>query len=297
MITGCTQRKKPAPVFVTHAPQKTIRPVYFPSTLRVRKNDTVFKVARRYHISIRGIIEKNNLKAPYTLIPGEIIHLPPPQSHIVDKKDTIATLARLYETDPQSIIRDNNLKAPYTLKKGQVLKIADAFAKTKIHRGSPPPAPSKRLVLRSPAPKKRKAVIRTSYSPPPLTGLKSFILPVKGVLLSKYGAQPNGKRNDGINIKAPLGTPIRAVENGIVVYTGNELKGFGNLILIKHQNGWTSAYAHTQKMYVKRGDRVKKGKVIALLGKTGHITIPQLHFELRKHTKPVNPGLYLPSLS
>ncbi len=95
--------------------------------------------------------------------------------------------------------------------------------------------------------------------------------------------------NDGINIEAAAGTQIRAAENGVVVYAGNELRGFGNLLLIKHADGWTTAYAHADTLLVRRGDRVNRGQAIATVGRTGNVDRPQLHFEIRKGPRPVDP--------
>ena len=104
-----------------------------------------------------------------------------------------------------------------------------------------------------------------------------------------YGLDGNGRRNDGINIAAPVGTPIRAVDDGEVVYRGSDLEGYGNLLLIKHTNGWVSAYAHTDAMLVRKGEQVRKGQVVAKVGTTGSVAQPQLHFELRHDLKPADP--------
>ena len=100
-------------------------------------------------------------------------------------------------------------------------------------------------------------------------------------------------RNEGINIAVPSGASVRAAESGIVAYSGNELKGYGNLVLIRHKNGWVSAYAHNSKLLVTRGNTIKRGQVIALAGQSGSVTTPQLHFELRKGATAVNPMKYL----
>ena len=100
---------------------------------------------------------------------------------------------------------------------------------------------------------------------------------------------PDGTHNDGINIAVPQGTDVHAAESGRVAYAGNELKGYGNLVLIRHDNGWVSAYAHADQILVKRDDVVRRGQVIAKAGKTGTVDQPQLHFELRHGAKPVDP--------
>lgn len=123
----------------------------------------------------------------------------------------------------------------------------------------------------------------------------SFRWPVKGRVISKYGSKPGGTRNEGINIAVPEGTSVRAAESGIVAYAGNELKGYGNLVLIRHDGGWVTAYAHNKQLFVKRGDTVKRGDVIAKAGQTGSVDSPQLHFELRKGATAVDPLKYLGS--
>ena len=128
--------------------------------------------------------------------------------------------------------------------------------------------------------------------PSPRTG-KGFQWPVKGHVISGFGNKSKGLRNDGINIAAPRGAPVVAAENGVVVYAGNELRGFGNLVLIKHTDGWVSAYAHNDRLVVKRGDKVQKGQRIALVGSSGGVTTPQLHFELRKGKRARDPRKYL----
>ena len=120
-----------------------------------------------------------------------------------------------------------------------------------------------------------------------------FLWPVEGRVISPFGDNPNGGRNDGINISVPRGTPVRAADAGEVSYVGNELKGYGNLILIRHDNGFVTAYAHADGVHVKRGERVERGHVIATVGDTGNVSQPQLHFELRYGTEPVDPTPYL----
>jgi murein DD-endopeptidase MepM/ murein hydrolase activator NlpD len=129
---------------------------------------------------------------------------------------------------------------------------------------------------------------QNSSEPTPRSAGK-FFWPVNGKVISPFGPKDGGQHNDGINIAAPLGTPVRAAENGVVVYAGNELRGFGNLLLIRHADGWVSAYAHCDTLLVKRGAQVKRGQVIARVGQTGNVDSPQLHFELRKGAQAVDP--------
>ncbi|HEY3911704.1 MAG TPA: peptidoglycan DD-metalloendopeptidase family protein [Stellaceae bacterium] len=125
----------------------------------------------------------------------------------------------------------------------------------------------------------------------------SFLWPVRGHVLENYGTGPDGTHNDGINIAAPRGAPVQATDAGVVAYAGNELRGYGNLVLIKHPNGWISAYAHCDLILVRTGQKVARGQVIARVGSTGNVSEPQLHFELRRGKQPVNPRDYLAPLS
>ncbi|MDQ3557758.1 MAG: M23 family metallopeptidase, partial [Pseudomonadota bacterium] len=116
-----------------------------------------------------------------------------------------------------------------------------------------------------------------------------FRWPVRGKVISGFGKKPDGERNDGINLAVPEGTSVKAAEDGTVIYAGNELKSYGNLVLIRHSNGWVSAYAHNSELKVKRGDQVRRGEVVSLSGMSGGVTTPQVHFELRKEATPVDP--------
>jgi murein DD-endopeptidase MepM/ murein hydrolase activator NlpD len=123
--------------------------------------------------------------------------------------------------------------------------------------------------------------------------LPTFRWPVRGKVITSYGAKTNGKSNDGINVAVPEGTPVKAAEDGVVAYSGNELKGYGNLVLVRHSNGYVTAYAHASELLVKRGDTIKRGQVIAKSGQSGEVGSPQLHFEIRKGSSPVDPLQFL----
>lgn len=121
----------------------------------------------------------------------------------------------------------------------------------------------------------------------------AFAWPVSGHVISDFGATANGGKNDGINIATAMDTPIHASASGTVTYAGDELKNYGNLVLVKHAGGFTTAYAHADRLVVSRGDVVTKGQVIGYSGQTGDVSAPQLHFEIRDQTTPVNPRSYL----
>ena len=123
-----------------------------------------------------------------------------------------------------------------------------------------------------------------------------FRWPVRGRVISGFGPKPGGQQNEGINVSVPEGTSVKAAEDGVVAYAGSELKGYGNLVLIKHSDGWVTAYAHNSELDVKKGDTVKRGQVIAKAGQTGSVTSPQVHFEIRKGSQPVDPSSHLAGL-
>ncbi|HEX4636364.1 MAG TPA: M23 family metallopeptidase [Rhizomicrobium sp.] len=138
----------------------------------------------------------------------------------------------------------------------------------------------------------RKVTV-TSQPLPPVGDAPVFAWPVTGPVLSDFGTTANGGKNDGINIAAPVNTPIHASASGTVTYAGDELKNYGNLVLVKHSGGFTTAYAHADRLIVSRGDFVARGQVIGYVGQTGDVSKPQLHFEIRSATTPVNPHSYL----
>ncbi|MBF0392947.1 MAG: M23 family metallopeptidase, partial [Alphaproteobacteria bacterium] len=129
--------------------------------------------------------------------------------------------------------------------------------------------------------------------PPPMSR-SGFGWPLEGKVVQGYGTIAKGQRNDGINIKAARGTPIKAAQDGVVAYAGNELRGFGNLLLIKHADGWMTAYGHADELLVGRGDMVKRGQAVAKVGGSGNVGEPQLHFEIRKGVQAVDPTSHLP---
>ena len=138
----------------------------------------------------------------------------------------------------------------------------------------------------------RVASVQQLPAPEPMSG-NSFRWPVQGRIISEFGTKADGGHNDGIDVAVPLGTSVKAAENGVVAYAGDELKGYGNLVLIRHANNWVSAYAHNDEILVKRGDQVRRGQVIAKAGRTGQVSQPQLHFELRKGARPVDPTKFM----
>lgn len=234
-------------------------------------------------------------------------------AHKVRAGETLFSLGRAYNKNPYAIAKHNNLQAPYGLNVGQIIKIPGKSSTYQVAK-APKAVPFKRKTVSKvtkhtdriqPAPvqpvQKTTQIAQAPKTTPPAaapaiqaTG-STFRWPVKGRVISSFGKKPNGLRNEGINIAVPEGTSVRAAESGIVAYAGNELKGYGNLVLVRHKNGWVTAYAHNKQLFVKRGDTVKRGTVIAKAGQTGSVKTPQLHFEVRKGASAVNPMKYLTS--
>lgn len=264
---------------------------YRPSFVRVQKGDTLYSISRAHDVPIREVIETNSLKPPYTLKIGQIIRLPQARYHIVAKGDTLYSISRRYNVDMPVLSKTNDLQAPFTLKIGQKLLLPGSLVNN---------APAQKTTTATI--KKEQKTIKTAkssstaqtYAQPSTKRKNKFAWPVKGQIISKYGPIAKGRNNDGINIKAAKGTPVKAADSGTVAYAGNELKGFGNLILIKHSDGWVTAYAHNDSFKVKKGQSVKKGDVIATVGTSGGVDVPQVHFETRAGKKALNPQAYLP---
>jgi murein DD-endopeptidase MepM/ murein hydrolase activator NlpD len=250
-----------------------------PRQHRVTRKQTVYGISRLYRVPVRSLIDRNGLVPPYGLRIGQKLAIPELRVHDVAKGDTIYSISRRYEVERTELVRLNVIAPPYTIKPGQRLALPNA-------RQSAPPARPAEEKLRVAAP--ANPAPRAIPKPPPRAGSK-FLWPVQGKVVLGFGPKSNGLHNDGINIKAPRGAPVKAAENGVVAYAGNELRGFGNLLLIKHAGGWVTAYAHTEKVLVRRGDKVRRGQTIGRVGSTGNVASPQLHFEVRKGTRAVNP--------
>jgi murein DD-endopeptidase MepM/ murein hydrolase activator NlpD len=243
--------------------------------------------------------------------------------HVVQAGETLYSLSRRYHKQPMLIAQANNVGLDHKVKIGDRVTIPGAgpIAPVAAVKPAPVPAQQQRIaeIKPKPAPIKPQGspgvttppptahtvtptVDPTAEQAPPappaaqpeVTGAApSFRWPVRGRISEGFGPRPSGGQNDGINVSVPQGTPIKAAEDGVVAYAGSELKGYGNLVLIRHSNGFVTAYAHASELNVKKGEQVKRGQVIGKAGATGNVTAPQLHFEVRKGATPVDPAQYL----
>jgi murein DD-endopeptidase MepM/ murein hydrolase activator NlpD len=210
--------------------------------------------------------------------------------------DTIYGLSRRHGVGEDQLRQANGIEGN-SIQVGQSLIIPSdtgEFTTAEARKVKAPPKPVKVARLtpsRSDAPT-ATGPKKIMPQPEPMASEK-FRWPVRGRVISNFGSSTDGSHNDGINISVPVGTSVRAVENGVVAYAGNELKGYGNLILVRHADNWVSAYAYNSRLVVQRGDVISRGQIIAKSGNSGNAEHPQLHFELRKGAKPVNPIPYL----
>jgi murein DD-endopeptidase MepM/ murein hydrolase activator NlpD len=285
----------------------------------VRSGDTLWTISQRYNIVMRDIVLENNLAPPFKLQPGQRLLLPAPREYRVRVGDSVSSVARLFDVSASEVVRINDLEAPYTLSQGQVLRLPSpvtpqpkpaAIASRPASVPKPAvkdvqPAQEKPVIVADagvPTPDKKPAVSSNPVKKKPKGKIKvqtpkrassKFLKPVEGKVVSSYGGKKDGSYNDGINIKAPRGTPVKAADNGVVVYAGNGLKGSGNLILVRHDNRWMTAYGHLDTIKVANGDVISRGSKIGTVGSTGAVRDPQLHFEVRRGTKALNPKPYL----
>ncbi len=296
--------------------------------ITVVAGDTLYSLSKKHSISVDELARANGLDAPYGLYIGQKLTIPsksevpfvqtvtvPTQAAgaqtntttrvelreiTVVAGDTLYSLSRRYSVPVNDLAVMNNLTAPFTLSVGQKLKVPDlsaapvrttatsgattTTATTSATGTSTAHAQPKQKISSDPTQKLPKISARSS---------SKFSWPVRGKVLSQYGAKSGGLFNDGINIGAARGTKVGAAENGVVAYAGNEVKGMGNLIIIQHSGGWMTVYAHLDTMSVRRGAKVSVGQKIGTVGATGKVDVPQLHFEIRKGTKAYNPSSYL----
>lgn len=305
VLSGCTLRD----ITKDHIYGLFNAPSSSKGTYQVKKGDTIYGISLKHNVKMDSLIALNRLSPPYILHIGQKLKLPMAVSHIVRRGETLSSIAKKYNVSVKDLAQKNKIRNPRLLRVGQRLYMPgqmDAVAsrsysppKNQVRGNTPKPSSqSKRTATRK---RPSSPIVASANVPASVTKIslptarsgKGFLWPTRGKVISYYGPKKNGLKNDGINIKTKDGQKVVAAENGVVAYSGNELKGFGNLLLVKHKGGWVTAYAHNKKLIVKRGDHVKRGQHIAYSGKTGSVSTPQLHFEIRKGTKAVNPTKYL----
>jgi murein DD-endopeptidase MepM/ murein hydrolase activator NlpD len=232
---------------------------------RVAKGERLGAIAGRYGVSLEAMAKANSLSPPYVIMVGQVLQVPADgaaaqRQYVVRRGDTLSAVARRFDVAQADIAAANGIRSPYALSVGQALEI--------------------------PGVQTARAV--PDAAPPPLTG-GGFLWPVSGKVIGGFGVAGNGQRRNGINIAARKGTPVVASEDGVVVYASDGIDGYGRMVLVRHAEGYITTYAHNASLLVEVGDVVRRGQVIARVGDTGDVSQSQLHFELRKGTKPINP--------
>lgn len=265
-------------------PSSPISPGSGDETYTVRPGDSLYAISRRTGVRVATLKQLNEIRDVRRMRPGMVLKL----------RDA-SPAAPAYETaagrTPTPRISDTEVGSATTTSAPPATAnepiILNPTASNRITE------PSRRVAKKPSRTASAQSIGAPQNTSRPSASPGKFRWPVKGRIIRGFGKRPDGSRNEGINIAAPIGTEIHAAESGVVAYAGDELKGYGNLILIRHDDGFVSAYAHSDRMLVRRGDNVRRGQVIARAGKTGTVKQPQVHFELRQGAKPINPIPYL----
>ncbi|MGB2534235.1 MAG: peptidoglycan DD-metalloendopeptidase family protein [Candidatus Puniceispirillum sp.] len=302
LLSGCKtpnlslNRSEPAPV-VTAPLRVAVETLPASGIITVRDNDNLYAIATRYRVTPQSIIMQNNLIAPFTLRPGQQLKLKPTRYHIVKPGDSLLTISQRYAVSQFQLVELNNLPEPYNLTVGQRLQLPLSQDFSILDTGLPKgiatagsaqqPAASSTTTVQTAA----HSIPRKKFVAP--TGDGAFIWPVQGEVIAEFGPAARGVRNDGVNIAAAQGDIVSAASKGRVAFVGTEVKSFGTLVLVKHDGGIISAYAHLDTVTVKEGDIVDTGQSIGTVGQTGRVDTPQLHFEIRKARQPIDPRLII----
>jgi murein DD-endopeptidase MepM/ murein hydrolase activator NlpD len=266
----------------------------------VLPGETLSALAQRYGMPLATLAKINDVEPPFKVYAGQMLAIPPaarsrpaaPAPVVAARPAPPVPVVAQRPVRPTIVATDlpPPAQAP-SQPLAQVAAVAEPAA-------AAPAVDAVEVALTSPPPMTpaeveatRKAALK---APPSLSG-DGFLWPVRGEIASAFGAKPNGARNDGINIRAPEGTPVLAAENGVVVYAGDEIPGYGRMLLVSHAHGFTTAYAHNRDLLVAVGDVVDRGQRIATVGTTGNVGTPQLHFELRDGKDPIDPIAHLDS--
>ena len=299
-----------------------------PETVIVERGDTLSGLARRHGVPLAAIAAANGLSPPYRIHPGQVLHvpraLPAPVPPIAAAG---APGSALGSPGPAQPVPPPAVPAPLPAGPAARAVIAEplpppAETRSPGAASAPSPAPSAApsqavaaLPMPPPAPPHTPPVAPAAATPAaapaghaaerapqrsaePLARSRRlppgrFAWPVRGEIVSGFGAKGGGLVNDGMNIAAPRGTPVRAAADGTVIYAGNEVRGFGNLVLIRHEGGWVTAYGHADRVLVRQGQAVRMGEEIARVGSSGSVATPQLHFQVRRDGRPVDPAAHL----
>lgn len=270
----------------------------------VQRGETLYSISRNTGVDLYSLAQANDLQQPYSISIGQQLKVPSPTGYAVASAPAPesptaphAPAPRGYQADTLPVTPGAPVAAPVQAPGGDDTNSAGLppipqQAASETSPPAPAAASAPQVASAPPSSAGPTADPKQDTVLPPRAG-RTFSWPVRGRVLAGFGPTPDGLHNDGINIAARAGAPVIAAENGVVVYAGSELKGFGNLLLIRHADGWMTAYAHLDKALVKKGQKVTKGQAIGTVGSTGGVSQPQLHFEIRRGTQAVDPAKFL----
>ncbi|MDX2309089.1 MAG: peptidoglycan DD-metalloendopeptidase family protein [Hyphomicrobium sp.] len=280
--TSPRQPEPTAPAVVADAPAD------WNTTYTVRPGDSLYAIARRHNTNDQAIARYNGIADVRRVKPGTVLRVPGNGSQIAEAAGappatSSPALPPVSAPITSAQLSDPTIAAPATT--GPELKILNGTKSA----NAPPIGGQQSAAIDSGSKTDASAVVAPAQGSGSVADTGKLRWPVRGRIVAGFGPRTDGTHNDGINIAVPMGTDIHAAEDGVVAYAGDQLKGYGNLILVRHDGGIVTAYAHSSEVLVKRNDRVKRGQVIAKAGKTGHVDQPQVHFEVRKQERPVDP--------
>ena len=291
-------RETPAPVEV--GGQRIARaPIPVNRQIVVQEGDNIYSLATRYQVTPQSLIHDNDLAPPYAVQPGQTLAITPQREHIVQPTDSLFSISQRYAVSQFHLAELNELNEPYSLVVGQALLIPDTHdfsvldgskgVNTALARPAPNAiasvADANKNVVNVP---KSKAP-RKNFVAPSFASGDSFTWPLQGEIIQDFGPIGRGIHNDGVNIGANQGANVQTSAPGTVAYIGRNLKSFGSMVLVKHDGGYITAYAHLDDITVNEGDILGAGQVLGTVGQTGRVDSPQLHFEVRQSRQPINP--------
>jgi murein DD-endopeptidase MepM/ murein hydrolase activator NlpD len=269
--------------------REPVEPIPPSQMVKVRANDTLYAVATRYQVTPQSVIEANGLQPPYNLHKGQALKLVPRRTHIVRPGDSVYVISQRYAVSQYQLAQLNFLKPPFELKIGQKLQLPNSLDFSVLDVGLPDGVSGTNIAQPAPTKTSVPAAPRKRFVAPSLAGSSGFSWPVQGEIIAEFGPSQRGVHNDGVNIAASEGASVGAAAKGRVAFVGTNIKSFGKLVLVKHDGGIITAYAHLGDISVTEGDIVTAGQSIGTIGRSGRVDSPQLHFEIRKSRQPVDP--------
>lgn len=281
-------RSTPAKLIVAPL-REPVEPIPPSQMVEVRANDTLYAVATRYQVTPQSVIEANGLQPPYNLRKGQALKLVPRRTHVVRPGDSVYVISQRYAVSQYQLAQLNFLKPPFELKIGQKLQLPNSLDFSVLDVGLPDGVSGTNIAQPAPTKTSVPAAPRKRFVAPSLAGSSGFSWPVQGEIIAEFGPSQRGVHNDGVNIAASEGASVGAAAKGRVAFVGTNIKSFGKLVLVKHDGGIITAYAHLGDISVTEGDIVTAGQSIGTIGRSGRVDSPQLHFEIRKSRQPVDP--------